>query len=387
MSSPLSRTQLLRRFWRCASGFWRGRTALWAWPLCAIMLLTASLQLLIQYKLNFWSRDLFNAIETKNEIALQAQALLFVPLAGTSLLLAVMSVWSRMTTEREWRRWLSNHLYDRWLQSDHHLELKFMQGEHQTPEHRIAEDARIATDLPIDLVLGLTSSLLTGVVFAGVLWSVGGAIDFKIAGSAFTIPGYLVVAALIYSLLLTSVTLTFGRSLTDVIEHNKAAEAELRAMGTQLRSAGESRAASRPHPGGRRAISDALDLVIARWRDLCWQMMRVTAVSHANLLIVPSIGLLLCTPKYLDGTMTLGAVVQVATAFASVQAAFGWFAENYGRLAEWAVSAGRVASLLLSLDQVGAGREPEPTAAHAADVVRLDIATARPAQEDDRLRA
>jgi putative ATP-binding cassette transporter len=351
------------------------------------MLLTAALQLLIQYKLNFWSRDLFNAIETKNEIALQAQALLFVPLAGTSLLLAVMSVWSRMTTEREWRRWLSNHLYDRWLQSDHHLELKFMQGEHQTPEHRIAEDARIATDLPIDLVLGLTSSLLTGVVFAGVLWSVGGAIDFKIAGSAFTIPGYLVVAALIYSLLLTSVTLTFGRSLTDVIEHNKAAEAELRAMGTQLRSAGESRPASRLHPNGRRAISDALDLVIARWRDLCWQMMRIAAVSHANLLIVPSIGLLLCTPKYLDGTMTLGAVVQVATAFASVQAAFGWFAENYGRLAEWAVSAGRVASLLLSLDQVGTGREPEPTAAHAADVVRLDIATTRPAQEDDRLRA
>jgi len=387
MSPQLSRTQLLHRFWRCASGFWRGRTALWAWPLCAIILVAASLQLVIQYKLNFWSRDLFNAIEAKNELALRTQVLIFLPLAATSLLLTVLSVWCRMTTEREWRRWLSTHLYDRWLRSDHHLELKFMHGEHQTPEHRIAEDARIATDLPIDLVAGLISSLLTGAAFAGVLWSVGGAMDLKIGGIAVTVPGYLVIAATFYSLLLTSVTLTFGRRLAEVIERNKAAEAELRAMGTQLRSAGEARSPARSHPGGHRAIGVALDLVIARWRDLCWQMMRVTAVSHANLLIVPSIGLLLCTPKYLDGTMTLGAVVQAATAFASVQAAFGWFAENYGRLAEWAVSAGRVASLLVSLDQVGGGTEPEAAVAQSADVVRLDAGAARPSPGDDRLRA
>jgi vitamin B12/bleomycin/antimicrobial peptide transport system ATP-binding/permease protein len=352
------------------------------------MLLSMLLQLLMQYKLNVWSRDLFNAIEAKNEVALQAQALVFVPLAAASLLLAVLSVWSRMTTEREWRRWLSRHLYDRWLQSDHHLELKFMQGEHQTPEHRIAEDARIATDLPIDLILGLTSSLLTGAVFAGVLWSIGGAIDFNMAGNVFTVPGYLMVAAILYSLLLTAVTLTFGRHLTEVIEHNKAAEAELRAMGTQLRSAGESQSRSRSYSHGRRAISAALDLVIARWRELCWQMMRVAAVSHSNLLVVPSLGLLLCTPKYLTGAMTLGAVVQAAAAFASVQAAFGWYAENYSRLADWAVSAGRVASLLTSLDQVGAGTGPDPAAAAVSAALRAaDVDVAPPSPADGRLRA
>ena len=351
------------------------------------MLLTMALQLFFQYKLNVWSRDLFNAIEARNGLALQTQALIFLPLAGSSLLLAVLSVWSRMTTEREWRRWLSSHLYDRWLRSDHHLELKFMQGEHQTPEHRIAEDARIATDLPIDLILGLASSLLTGAVFAGVLWSVGGAIDFRIGGNAFSVPGYLLVAAMVYSLFLTSLTLTFGRRLTDVIERNKAAEAELRAMGTQLRSAGESQSTSRPSPNGHRAIHSALDLVIARWRELCWQMMRVTAVTHANLLVVPSLGLLLCAPKYLAGEMTLGAVVQAATAFASVQAAFGWFAENYGRLAEWTVSAGRVASLLTSLDQVGAGARPVPATARSTDVTGRDVDAVIPSPARDRLRA
>jgi putative ATP-binding cassette transporter len=63
------------------------------------------------------------------------------------------------------------------------------------------------------------------------------------------------------------------------------------------------------------------------------------------------VGLLLCMPKYLMGAMTLGEVVQAAAAFVVVQSAFGWFTDNYARLAEWASSANRVASLLLALDE------------------------------------
>ena len=44
-----------------------------------------------------------------------AQALRFVPFAAASLTLAIVSVWGRMTMQRQWREWLSNHLYDYWL--------------------------------------------------------------------------------------------------------------------------------------------------------------------------------------------------------------------------------------------------------------------------------
>jgi putative ATP-binding cassette transporter len=102
----------------------------------------------------------------------------------------------------------------------------------------------------------------------------------------------------------------------------------------------------------RRAIGDALVRVTANWRDLCFQVIRMTFVSHINMLIAPSVSLLLCAPKYLTGDMTLGTVVQAAAAFVAVQAAFNWVADNYGRLVEWATSASRVGSLLCSLDQV-----------------------------------
>jgi putative ATP-binding cassette transporter len=60
--------------------------------------------------------------------------------------------------------------------------------------------------------------------------------------------------------------------------------------------------------------------------------------------------------------MTLGEVMQAATAFVTVQQSFNWLVENYPKLADWTASANRVAGLMVSLDRLeraeapGAGR-------------------------------
>ena len=236
---PDDRKNLLRRFWRSASGYWRDRTARQAWLLAALLILLVVLQLLIQYRLNFWSCDFFNAISLRDNNRLWEEAEKFVPLAALSLIIAVASVWGRMTIEREWRRWLSDHLYDYWLKDERHLQLKFVLGDHQTPEYRIADDARVATEQPIDLALGLLSSVLTAGAFMGVLYSIGGSLEVSPFGFDLTIPNYLVVAVMVYSISLTAATLFVGRRLTETIENNKAAEAYLRETGSKLRVAGE----------------------------------------------------------------------------------------------------------------------------------------------------
>jgi vitamin B12/bleomycin/antimicrobial peptide transport system ATP-binding/permease protein len=346
------RKSLLWRFWLSASGYWLDRTARQAWLLAALLVVLVLLQLLIQYRLNFWSRDFFNAISQRDNDLLWSEAERFLPLAAISLAVAVASVWGRMTIEREWRRWLSDHLYDYWLKDGHHLRLTFLLGDHQTPEYRIADDARVATEQPIDLVLGFLSSVLTAGAFMGVLYSIGGSLEVSPFGFDLTIPNYLVVAVLVYSISLTTATLFVGRRLTETIENNKAAEAYLRETGSRIRVGGEGASLPRSAGDGRKAIGAALDTVVARWRALCWQIMRMTVVSHTNVLVAPSVGALLCAPKYLAGAMTLGDMVQAAAAFVVVQGAFNWFADNYGRLAEWSSSASRVASLLVSLDQL-----------------------------------
>jgi putative ATP-binding cassette transporter len=79
--------------------------------------------------------------------------------------------------------------------------------------------------------------------------------------------------------------------------------------------------------------------------------MRITVVSHGNLLTAPVIGWILCAPKYLGGTMSLGEVAQVVSAFVIVQTALNWLVDNYAGLAECLSSVNRAAALLLALDE------------------------------------
>ncbi|MFK4506548.1 putative ATP-binding cassette transporter [Bradyrhizobium huanghuaihaiense] len=344
--------QLLLRFWRTARGFWTGKSARWAWLLTVLLVATVLLQLLTQYSLNFWNRDFFNAVERKNGNELLSQALRFIPLAAASLSLAVFSVWGRMTLQRKWRAWLSDELYRYWLERDRFVRLNFVAGDYQAPEYRIAEDGRLATDLPVDLTLGLISSLLTATTFIGILWIVGGNLDIDVSGQTLTIPGYLVLAVIAYSVAVAATTMLIGRQLTQVLEDNKRAEAELRAIGTHWRESGEDKALRPDGRDGLRAMEAALAAVVSAWLKYCWQLMRLTIITHTNSLLTPVIGVLLCTPKYVAGTMLLGEVVQAAAAFVVVQGACSWFTDNYPRLAEWAASANRVASLLLALDKI-----------------------------------
>src|SRR5260370_17978230 len=76
--------------------------------------------------------------------------------------------------------------------------------------------------------------------------------------------------------------------------------------------------------------------------------MRTTIVSQTSSYIAPVLPIILCAPKFLDGTMTFGEVMQAASAFTIVQAAFNWLVDNYPGLANWTASARRVALLQIS---------------------------------------
>lgn len=343
------RTRLFLRFWASASGFWKGNSAGPSWSLTVALIAIVLAQLMVQYKLNYWNRDFFNALERRDGAALWGQALIFAPLAGLSIALAVASVWGRMTMQRKWREWLTIHLITLWLGNERYQRLSLVSGEYQNAEYRISFDARMATDAPVDLALGLLTSALTAVVFIDVLWSVGG--SFTLPGGL-TVPAYLVLGVVIYSLVFTTGMIVIGRNLTAVIQAENQAEAELRAAADQIREIGEKTPPAAADPKERENLWVAFRQVLLRWRQLCWQLMGTTMVSQTDVLLAPVFAWFLCAPKFLAGGMTLGELTQAAAAFVTVQVAFNWFVDNYQRLADWRSSVNRVATLLQALDDV-----------------------------------
>jgi ABC-type uncharacterized transport system fused permease/ATPase subunit len=340
------------RFLSIAAGFWKGKSGRLSWPLTIALVAIAIAQLAIQYFLNYWNRDFFNALERRDGALLWSEALIFLPLACSNIALAVASVWGRMTMQRKWRQWLTTHLINFWLAKDRYRQLRFVSGEYQNAEYRISFDARIATEAPVDLALGLLTSTLTALVFLDVLWSVGGNLTFLLSGREVTVPAYLVVGVVVYSLAFTTIMIAVGRNLTSVIQEENQAEAELRAAANQIREIGEGTPSGAAAPEDYYSLWRALGEVLLRWRQLCWQLMGTTMVSQTDVLFAPVVAWVLCAPKFLAGSMTLGELTQAAAAFVMVQVAFNWVVDNYQRLADWRSAAYRVATLLQALDDV-----------------------------------
>jgi putative ATP-binding cassette transporter len=346
----LRKAYLLTRFWISARGYWgrKGDRLAWVFTIGLLLLIVAYVGL--QYGINVWNRAIFDGIEKRDSSTVLFLTAVFFPLALASVLLGVAQVYARMGMQRRWRAWLTNAVVSRWLASGRYYQLNLVSGDHDNPEYRIAEDLRIATDSPVDFIAGVTSALLSAATFIVVLWTIGGALTLNLGGTSFTIPGFLVIAAVLYAAIASGSILVIGRSFVEVSEGKNQAEAEYRYVLTRVRENGESIALLGGEQEERDGIDRTFSNVLRQWARLAGQHMRTTFVSQGSSLIAPVVPILLCAPKYLDGSMTLGQVMQAASAFTIVQTAFGWLVDNYPRLADWNACARRIASLMMSLD-------------------------------------
>ncbi|MDA9490011.1 ABC transporter ATP-binding protein/permease [Bradyrhizobium sp. CCBAU 11361] len=341
---------LLTRFWISARGFWGRKGDRLAWPFSIGLGLLIVLTVGFQYGINVWNRAIFDAIEQRDAASVFHLTAVFFPLAIGSIALGVAQVFARMGIQRRWRAWLTASVLTRWLANGRYYQLNLVGGDHQNPEYRIAEDLRVATDAPVDFLAGVTSALLSAVTFIVVLWTIGGALTIALGGSTITIPGFLVIAAMLYAAIASSSILVIGRRFVQVSEDKNQAEADLRYTLTRVRENGESIALLGGEEEERGGIDRNFTNVLRQWARLAGQHMRTTLVSQGSNLVAPVVPLLLCAPKFLDGSMTLGQVMQAASAFTIVQSAFGWLVDNYPRLADWNACAHRIASLMMSLD-------------------------------------
>src|ERR1700748_1423840 len=341
---------LLTRFWISARGYWGSKGDRMAWPFSIGLLLLIVGTVGFQYGINCWNRAIFDAIEKRDSATVFHLTAIFFPLAIGSVVLGVAQVFTRMSIQRRWRTWLTTSVISRWLAQGRYYQLNLVGGDHKNPEYRIAEDLRIATDSPVDFIAGVTSAFLSASTFIVVLWTIGGALTITLGGSTLTIPGFLVIAAILYAAIASGSILVIGRRFVQISEDKNQAEAEFRYTLTRVRENGESIALLGGEEEERDGIDKTFSNVLRQWARLAGQHMRTTLVSQGSSLIAPVVPLLLCAPKFLDGSMTLGQVMQAASAFTIVQSAFGWLVDNYPRLADWNACARRIASLMMSLD-------------------------------------
>jgi putative ATP-binding cassette transporter len=322
-------------------GFWTGPTRNLAWGLTFAAFALALADIGMQLLLNRWNKTFYDALERKAVSELQQAALLFLGLIVAATATVVLAQLARLLLQIYWREDLTQRMLELWLKNQAFYRLNVINGNEFAPEARIAEDLRLTVEPIVDLIIGFVSAVITFIAFVGILWQVGGALTIF----GFTIPGFMVVGAVIYSLVVSGVMFTVANKYSAQIRARSEAEAQLRYQLTRLRENAESVALVRGEAGEQRNLLARLATVVERWRAFAFRWSSMTVVISASGLAAPIVPVLLMAPKYMSGEVTLGTVMQAATAFGTVNGALGWFTGNFARLSEWYAAASRVSEL------------------------------------------
>src|SRR5690606_20240539 len=155
------------------------------------------------------------------------------------------------------------------------------------PEYRIADDVRWATEPVVDFAIGLLSALITIITFIEILWEIGGSITLPASLGSVTIPAYLVLAAITYAVLVSTLITLVGRRLPRLMAARNEAEARLRFSLMRIRDHGETIALSRAEGGERRAVARTYDGLVQRWLTVIGHRARLTWITGGSTALVP----------------------------------------------------------------------------------------------------
>lgn len=350
-----ARGRVLRRYARFSGGFWRGATSRLAIGLTVGLGVFLVLRLGVDIGMNRWSRWFFDALERRDAGVAAVAAFAFPLLVFCVAAVGVGIIWMRETLQVRWREWCTARLLDRWLAGKRFYRMRLAPNGMANPEYRISDDVRMATEPLTDLAIGLFTAVLTASAFVAILWTVGGDLDLTIGGASLHVPAFMVIGAVVYGAVVSALMPLIGGSLASAVATRNEAEARFRFDLLNLRENAESIVLADGEAHGRRKLAATYAALAGAWLRVVAQHTKVTWLTNANTAMAPVFPLVLAAPKYLAGELTLGEVMQLASAFAQVQIAIAWLVDHYTRVAEWFASAQRVIELVDELDETDAG--------------------------------
>jgi putative ATP-binding cassette transporter len=323
----------------------------------------------INVLINQWNARFYNALQEKAWDTFTRELLVFCVLAGSFVVLRVYQLYLNQWLQIRWRRFMTTRYLGEWLNDGTHYRMQLLGDSADNPDQRIAEDVKQFIDggssvgiLPIGL--GLLNAIVSLASFVVILWGLSDAAPLALFG--WTIPGYLVWAALIYAIAGTLFTHLIGRPLTTLNFNQQRYEADFRFNLVRTRENSEQIALLHGDNAERGRLLDRFSAVVANWLRIMKrtkQLTFLTASYNQASVIFPFI---LVSPAYFAGRLQLGGLTQTASAFNSVQEALSFFINVYRYFAEWRAVIERLAGFEASIAQARAMGQAAPAIEVAA---------------------
>jgi len=188
--------------------------------------------------------------------------------------------------------------------------------------------------------------------FVFILWNLSEEAPLHLFGMV--IHGYLVWAALIYSIFGTVLTHWVGWPLIPLNFQQQRFEADFRFNLVRSRENSEQIAALHGEPAEREHHLNRFSNVVANWIAIMKRQKRVTFFTQSYSQASVIFPYLMVSPVYFSKAMQLGGLMQTGSAFERVQNAMSYFVTNYQSIAQYRAVVTRLSGFE---EAIAAGRD------------------------------
>jgi vitamin B12/bleomycin/antimicrobial peptide transport system ATP-binding/permease protein len=349
----MTKKSFFTQFVQIAGGYWSSEDRDTIRQLTAILIILTVAQFVIAVVITQWSAKLFNALDQRSMqgVLSQVTAIVIIFIANIAITANHLKVKRRL--QIGWREWLTEYLISRWMHKGHHyLVTNIEEGEHDNPDGRIAEDVRIATESAIELCHSLFYCILLLVGFSQILWSLSGVVILDLSFVKIPIYGHLVWLALIYASSASFLGWLIGRPLTSATDAKQTAEADFRFSLINAQEHSLSIAMIHGEQNERQRFRTLFDEIGVAWQQQTKAWEHILMFSSGYSVLSMAFPILVSSPRYIWGSISLGALMQSAQSFQQMASALSWPVDNMARVFEWRASVERLLGLLESLDHL-----------------------------------
>ena len=346
--------KFLNDFWHLLREYWRSEEKWQARGLLAVVVFLTLGGVAIAVLLNQWYNTFYNALQAYDHEQFWPLIGRFLVLAFIHIALAVYAIYLRQMLQIKWRTWMTKQYLSRWMNSQVYYKMQILGDDTDNPDQRIAEDINQFVSLTLQLSLGFLKQAVMLVVFVMILWNLSGELTVPVGSYEFTISGYMVWLSLLYAIVGTWLTHKVGRKLIWLNYDQQRYEADFRFSMMRVRENSESIAFYRGEMPEQSGFSERFAQVVQNYWALMRREKTLTwfTTSYSQLAII--MPLLLAAPRYFSGSIQLGGLMQISSAFGNVQDAMSFFVNSYTSLAQWTAVVKRLTGFTEHMTRVDA---------------------------------
>ena len=327
--------QFFRDVWYLTKSYWQSEEKKKAFFLlgCIIALTLGVVYMLVL--LNQWNNSFYSALQNYDAKKIFDELIHFSWLAAIYILLAVYSYYLQQTLILNWRRWLTTRFIDIWLQNKTYYNLQMFGKDTDNPDQRISEDVRQFVEMTLSFGIGILKAFCTFASFVVILYNLSGSLSFTFMGKTWTINGYMLWASLLYSVIGTYITHIVGRKLVKINFIQQKYEADFSFSMIRLRESAESVAFYRGEAQEGSVFKQRFKMLLDNFWKLVNKQKQLVFLNSGYSQIAIIFPFVVAMNRYLTKEVTLGGLMQVASAFGRVQDSLSYFVDMYSSIAQW----------------------------------------------------